>query len=1180
MEAVDEVYTKHGLNDEDKVTRQDIVTQLELMVRAVVPDVHMFMYGSSTTCFGLKSSDININLNTSDTNRKLPSLMKDVYIVMRDFKDNSGFTNIRSDFSAKVPCLKLTHSLSGLDLLVCIVCYSAQCSAQLLSIYSDFDLRVRKLAVTFRYWAHLCGLDVHEEGFMPSQALNLMVIYFLQLMEPQLLPIIQPPKVSGEEIGDFSKDQPYFDKMRKKVLKVKNAAMNTMGVGELWLRMLRFYTLEFDMPAVVISIRSSEPMGRTTKPWNSKKLAVEDPYMEKKNITRTMSNSRVYEYWQDSIRKAHHFFGLARNRVGKAYLSKEDIDEISLWRLDPEAYRGGVPGASAAKVEGMSRQSSAAASDSGASVESDRSSPESEVVLGKDVDSSDVPCATEEKDKSKTEADSASSQSEKDVKSIVDDVIDGVNVLSLKSNVESEAKDVLSSVKSNGSITTLNEDDSKVAALKSENIDSKESGGTDPFETASANSIKAKTDNTTSVPSDLSDLDDEFHDAEGACHATLTPGDLLSLVAKKCCCYNFTKESFTDGKGLVLVCTYCEKEGHLKNNCPDDKLPEICPLPPLTKNHLDTVTQTLMRVPADMGPSDEALRNRRIFLSGLELFVKELFPDADLELFGSSCNGFGFDRSDMDICMTFHNRRDKLDKVEIIEKLHRQLRKHQQLMQVQAITTAKVPIVKFTVKQNGLEGDISLYNTLAQQNTKLLYLYSQIDTRVRVLGYTIKTFAKVCDIGDASRGSLSSYAYILMMLYYLQQVKPPVIPVLQELYTGDKPTFIVENCDAWFMDDKSKLSTLWPEGGQNQMSVAELWLGFLRFYVEEFNYREYVVCIRQKEELTRFEKLWNGQCLAIEDPFDLSHNLGSGLTRKMNNFIFKTYINGRRLYGTPIDNQEMFKTYKSPTDYFFDTELLSEARPANIRGCRKCGKIGHLQRQCPIQHREWEEEKRERMRRQQHQQGPQHQQRDNRRPMMQGNSNRNNTGPHNMMQHNLSANPRLQASSPGQKYRHPNTNNFPQQQQQHLQQQQQYQRYSPQGPRPQAQGGQGGIMQHSHQQQQRRGQGTPEKMGAPPGFGGPAPLMSMSPNQGSPLTQGYRPPSAMSTPPGLQHNRNTYYNSSSNSSNNNSDHNVTHSAPAAFRPSHPPGFNERPGGQMMNPVVQNLFNVASQHPQC
>lgn len=159
------------------------------------------------------------------------------------------------------------------------------------------------------------------------------------------------------------------------------------------------------------------------------------------------------------------------------------------------------------------------------------------------------------------------------------------------------------------------------------------------------------------------------------------------------------------------------------------------------------------------------------------------------------------------------------------------------------ITTAKVPIVKFYHVQTGLEGDISLYNTLVElfhllfsdfchfsvfelafvfllnmtvsfqalHNTHLLASYAAIDQRVKILCYIMKVFAKVsmfcmhidwnihdvvfqmqylfshplpsqmCDIGDASRGSLSSYAYTLMALFFLQQRNPPVIPVLQEV---------------------------------------------------------------------------------------------------------------------------------------------------------------------------------------------------------------------------------------------------------------------------------------------------------------------------------------------------------------------------------------------------------------
>lgn len=68
----------------------------------------------------------------------------------------------------------------------------------------------------------------------------------------------------------------------------------------------------------------------------------------------------------------------------------------------------------------------------------------------------------------------------------------------------------------------------------------------------------------------------------------------------------------------------------------------------------------------------------------------------------------------------------------------------------------------------------------------------------------------------------------------------------------------------------------------NTESVGELWLGFLRFFTEEFNSKKHVVCTRQHKPLTRFEKMWTGAArgFAIEDPFDLDHNLGGGVSRK------------------------------------------------------------------------------------------------------------------------------------------------------------------------------------------------------------------------------------------------------------------------------------------------------------
>ena len=55
-----------------------------------------------------------------------------------------------------------------------------------------------------------------------------------------------------------------------------------------------------------------------------------------------------------------------------------------------------------------------------------------------------------------------------------------------------------------------------------------------------------------------------------------------------------------------------------------------------------------------------------------------------------------------------------------------------------------------------------------------------------------------------------------------------------------------------------------PELQQNKESVGELWLGLLRFYTEEFDFKEHVISIRQRKRLTTFEKQWTSKCIAIE----------------------------------------------------------------------------------------------------------------------------------------------------------------------------------------------------------------------------------------------------------------------------------------------------------------------------
>ncbi|PIK49155.1 putative terminal uridylyltransferase 4 isoform X4 [Apostichopus japonicus] len=416
--------------------------------------------------------------------------------------------------------------------------------------------------------------------------------------------------------------------------------------------------------------------------------------------------------------------------------------------------------------------------------------------------------------------------------------------------------------------------------------------------------------------------------------------------------FSFDSENLSRGQKVPKICSNCQQEGHVSKDCDDDKLPDLVPLPKMEKWYLNAIHH-LCNVVCDQFSSKRwEIEERNRIIVELEKYIQyHSSSSIKLDLFGSSVNGFGFQNSDLDICMTFKDNAtgEGINVPEVIQTLAQILRKHHSLFSVIPITTAKVPIVKFVHRPTQLEGDISLYNTLAQHNTQLLRTYSEIDKRVCRLGHMVKAFAKECGIADASRGSLSSYAYILMTLYFLQQTSPPVIPVLQELYEGDqKPERIVEGRNTWFFSDIRRLKNVWKGYGMNKLSEEELWLSFLRFYTEQFDWGKYVVCTRHRKPLTRFEKMWmgNSRRFAIEDPFDLDHNLGGALSRKMANYIMLIFRKGRERFGTPQNTpKQISHLYR----FFLDYQYLTDGQqPPNDRGCRICGKIGHYVKDCPI----------------------------------------------------------------------------------------------------------------------------------------------------------------------------------------------------------------------------------------
>ena len=69
---------------------------------------------------------------------------------------------------------------------------------------------------------------------------------------------------------------------------------------------------------------------------------------------------------------------------------------------------------------------------------------------------------------------------------------------------------------------------------------------------------------------------------------------------------------------------------------------------------------------------------------------------------------------------------------------------------------------------------------LAVHNTRLLKCYADFDPRVRPVIFAVKHWASRRGIKDASFGFLSTYSFVLLVIFFLQVgVSPPVLPHLQ-----------------------------------------------------------------------------------------------------------------------------------------------------------------------------------------------------------------------------------------------------------------------------------------------------------------------------------------------------------------------------------------------------------------
>ncbi|KAJ6524525.1 hypothetical protein B0H19DRAFT_595602 [Mycena capillaripes] len=309
------------------------------------------------------------------------------------------------------------------------------------------------------------------------------------------------------------------------------------------------------------------------------------------------------------------------------------------------------------------------------------------------------------------------------------------------------------------------------------------------------------------------------------------------------------------------------------------------------------LSQCLFDFVIELLPTGEEMAVKENVRKLLERLIRTIEPDSRLLSFGSTANGFSLRNSDMDLCCLIDSE-ERLSATDLVTMLG-DLLERETKFHVKPLPHARIPIVKLSLDPSpglplGIACDIGFENRLALENTRLLMCYAMIDpTRVRTLVLFLKVWSKRRKINSPYKGTLSSYGYVLLVIYFLVHVKnPPVLPNLQQmppLRPITKEDTHLAGYNTWFFDDIELLRTRWHS--ENNESVAELLIDFFRYYARDFSYNTGVASIRAGL-LKKSTKGWQNDLsssryhdsrernrLCIEDPFELDFNVGRCVTK-------------------------------------------------------------------------------------------------------------------------------------------------------------------------------------------------------------------------------------------------------------------------------------------------------------
>ncbi|CAH2090631.1 unnamed protein product [Euphydryas editha] len=205
-----------------------------------------------------------------------------------------------------------------------------------------------------------------------------------------------------------------------------------------------------------------------------------------------------------------------------------------------------------------------------------------------------------------------------------------------------------------------------------------------------------------------------------------------------------------------------------------------------------------------------------------------VWPGCKVLGFGSIVTGLGIKTSDIDCFVQLPSWYYPPDEPFVIKARNILKQKNWIFQQIFAITTARIPIVKFYHVPTKRFCDVNFNSIAGVRNSELINYFLQIDQKILYLAILIKYWAKIQNLTGFNM--MSNYCLTLMVIFYLQQrnILPSVMHMQEKV-----DEYFVGNWNTAFRKANNFCCI--------EETLYQLLGGFFRYY-KTFNYNKFMIC--------------------------------------------------------------------------------------------------------------------------------------------------------------------------------------------------------------------------------------------------------------------------------------------------------------------------------------------------